>query len=224
MLGLRRLGLDAVWLELSSGHRERPGRTKRASANSSGSCASMGWLGAPVSFIKTPADDARDLAGMRCVGMARRELRERLAGPNTLLNLSYSLHPPLLLEFERRVFCDLDPSEIFFWMTKMEMGQSHHHEFWTIGLNVHGDELPVAYHPSALAWHTFYPLADTALLQPASPPEHGSKNSRRSDSGTWGGGVEVVDGESFLISRRSLPSNRTWTCRAVSRTLVSSSP
>jgi hypothetical protein len=77
---------------------------------------------------------------MRCIGMSRRELSERLAGPNTLLNLSYSLHPPFLLEFERRIFCDLDPSEIFFWMTKMEMGQSHHHEFWTIGLNVHGND------------------------------------------------------------------------------------
>jgi hypothetical protein len=58
-----------------------------------------------------------------------------LAGTNTLLNLSYSLHPPFLLQFERRLFCDLDPSEIFYWMSKMEMGQSYHHEFWTIGLN-----------------------------------------------------------------------------------------
>src|SRR5947209_9825986 len=28
--------------------------------------------------------------------------------PNTLLNLSYSIHPPFLLRFERRIFCDLD--------------------------------------------------------------------------------------------------------------------
>jgi hypothetical protein len=72
---------------------------------------------------------------MRCAGLSRQELLRRLSGPNALLNLSYSLHPPFLLQFERRIFCDLDPSEIFFWMTKMEMGQSHHHEFWTIGLN-----------------------------------------------------------------------------------------
>jgi hypothetical protein len=72
---------------------------------------------------------------MRCIGLSREELLDRLAGPNTLLNLSYSLHPPFLLEFDRRIFCDLDPSEIFYWMTKMEMGQSHHHEFWTIGFN-----------------------------------------------------------------------------------------
>ena len=81
---------------------------------------------------------------MRCFGLTRRQLLDRLAGPNTLLNLSYSVHPPFLLEFERRIFCDLDPSEIFYWMTKMEMGQSHHHEFWTIGLNVQDDRLPLA--------------------------------------------------------------------------------
>ena len=76
--------------------------------------------------------------------MTQRQLLDRLAGPNTLLNLSYSIHPPFLLQFERRIFCDLDPSEIFYWMTKMEMGQSHHHEFWTIGLNVHGRDCQLA--------------------------------------------------------------------------------
>ena len=81
---------------------------------------------------------------LRCFGLSQQELRDRLAGPNVLLNLSNSLHPPLLLEFERRIFCDLDPSEIFYWMTKLEMGQSHHHEFWTIGLNVHGARLSAA--------------------------------------------------------------------------------
>src|SRR6266498_3221091 len=75
---------------------------------------------------------------LECIGISKRELLDRLAGPNTILNLSYSIHPPLLLKFERRIFCDLDPSEIIYWMTKMEMGQSYHHEFWTIGLNVHG--------------------------------------------------------------------------------------
>src|SRR5437660_12740067 len=95
--------------------------------------------------------------------MSKQVLLNRLAGPNTLLNLSYSIHPPFLLQFERRIFCDLDPSEIFFWMTKMEMGQSHHHEFWTIGLNVHGVDCRLPSSP--VSWRTFYPLADTELLR-----------------------------------------------------------
>jgi hypothetical protein len=124
---------------------------------------------------------------MRCIGMSRRELLDRLAGPNVLLNLSYSIHPPLLLQFERRVFCDLDPSEIFYWMTKLEMGQSFHHEFWTIGLNVGGGDcrLPV----SPLKWRTFFPLADTVLLKEKPAPR--ARKFTTIGQWYWGGGVEV---------------------------------
>ncbi len=48
-------------------------------------------------------------------------------------------------------------------MTKLEMGQSYHHEFWTIGLNVHGHDCRMP--KSLLRWKTFYPLADTKLLR-----------------------------------------------------------
>ena len=56
------------------------------------------------------SSEAHDLDTIRCIGTSKRELIDRLAGPNVLLNLSYSIHPPLLLQFERRLFCDLDPS------------------------------------------------------------------------------------------------------------------
>src|SRR2546421_12398423 len=105
---------------------------------------------------------------MRCIGMSKQALRDRLAGPNMLLNLSYSIHPPILLQFEHRIFCDLDPSEIFYWMTKMEMGQSHHHEFWTIGLNAGGCECGLP--PSPAKWQTIYPLGGTRMLQPLNQP------------------------------------------------------
>jgi hypothetical protein len=223
MLGLRRLGLDAVWLELlpaTDSRRDDEARIRKFQRQ-----LREHRLGGRYCLLyQTPANDAHDLDGTRCIGMSRRELGERLAGPNTLLNLSYSLHPPFLLEFERRIFCDLDPSEIFFWMTRMEMGQSHHHEFWTIGLNVHaadcrlthlspvaaslceaqasaGDTLPSDAPPTRLRlasarqagqrlqWRTFYPLADTELLQPQPRP----KIAKFSTIGQWywGGGVEV---------------------------------
>jgi hypothetical protein len=196
MLGLRRLGLDAVWLELLPATDNRRGDESRIRKfqrqlreHGLGECYCL--------LYQTPANDAHDLDGMRCIGMSRRELDQRLAGPNTLLNLSYSLHPPFLLEFERRIFCDLDPSEIFFWMTRMEMGQSHHHEFWTIGLNVHGKDCRLP--PSPLAWRTFYPLADTELLQPQPRPTI----AKFSTIGQWywGGGVEV-DGEFPDLSKK----------------------
>src|SRR5436305_14726074 len=139
MLGLRRLKLDAIWLEhLPSEGNPADDRRKvdnfRRQMRAHGLSSRYGLL-----YHKNP-DSAHDLDALECIGISKRELLERLAGPNTLLNLSYSLHPPLLLKFERRIFCDLDPSEIIYWMTRMELGQSTHHEFWTIGLNVNAPD------------------------------------------------------------------------------------
>src|SRR4029077_14564524 len=119
-------------------------------------------------YHKKP-ESVHELDALRCVGMSKRELLDRLAGPNTILNLSYSIHPPLLMKFQRRVFCDLDPSEIMFWMTKMELGQTSHHEFWTIGLNVNAPDCQL---PKLLdvKWNTFFPLVDTKLYRPQPRP------------------------------------------------------
>jgi hypothetical protein len=196
MLGLRRLGLDAVWLELlpaTSDPREDEARIRKFRRL----LREHGLGGRSCLLYQTPANDVHDLDMMRCIGMSRRELKKRLAGPNTLLNLSYSLHPPFLLEFERRLFCDLDPSEIFYWMTKMEMGQSHHHEFWTIGLNIRGGDCRLPLSP--LKWRTFFPLVDTELLQPQPRP----RRAKFSTIGQWywGGSVEV-DGEFPDLSKK----------------------
>jgi hypothetical protein len=148
-------------------------------------------------LYQNPAADTHDLDSLQCIGISKRELLERLGGPNVLLNLAYSIHPPLLLKFERRIFCDLDPSEIFYWMTKMEVGQSYHHEFWTIGLNVHGDDCRLP--KSALAWKTFYPLVDTKLFRPQSWPR--SPKFTTVGQWYWGGAVEVA-GEFPDLSKR----------------------
>jgi hypothetical protein len=221
MLGLRRLGLDAVWLELlpaTSDLREDEARIRKFQRQ-------LREYGLRYCVLyQKPGSDVHALDTMRCIGMSKRELLERLAGPNALLNLSYSLHPPFLLQFERRIFCDLDPSEIFFWMTKMEMGQSYHHEFWTIGLNVRGSDcrlprlpavaaslceaptsgdivLPTDAPPAGrrLQWRTFYPLADTELLKPQSRP----RRVKFTTIGQWywGGGVEV-DGKFPDLSKK----------------------
>jgi hypothetical protein len=196
MLGLRRLGLDAVWVELlpaTADAREDETRIRKFQRQ----LREHGLGGRYCLLHQTPADDVHDLERMRCIGMSRRELLDRLAGPNALLNLSYSLHPPFLLQFERRIFCDLDPSEIFFWMTKMEIGQSHHHEFWTIGLNVHGADCRLPASP--LRWQTFSPLADTELLQPQPRPR--AAKFCTIGQWYWSGGVEV-EGEFPDLSKK----------------------
>src|SRR5262249_24235295 len=161
MLGLRRLKLDAIWLELLPATDPIADGARIASFQRR--LREHGLAGRYCLLYQKPAADTHDLGEIHCIGMSKRALVDQLAGPNALLNLSYSIHPPFLLQFERRIFCDLDPSEIFYWMTKMELGQSSHDEFWTIGLNVKGSDCQLP--KSSLCWKTFYPLVDTRLLQ-----------------------------------------------------------
>ena len=167
MLGLQRLKLDAIWLELLPAT-DDPGADQARVKNFRNQLRTHGLTGRYCLLYQKPASDTHDLDGMQCIGLSKRELLDRLGGPNVLLNLAYSIHPPLLLKFERRLFCDLDPSEIFYWMTKMELGQSYHDEFWTIGLNIHGNDCQLP--KSSLRWKTFHPLVDTNLFRPQPRP------------------------------------------------------
>lgn len=196
MLGLRRLGLDAIWLELlpaTADLQEDESRIRIFQRR----LREHGLQDNYCLLYQEPAKDLHDLDSIRCVGLSRAQLLDRLAGPNTLLNLSNSIHPPLLLQFERRIFCDIDPSEIFYWMTKMELGQSHHDEFWTIGLNVGGSDCRLP--PSSLNWRTFYPLVDTELIQPRPAPA--VPKFTTIGQWYWGGGVEV-DGKFPDLSKK----------------------
>src|SRR5438876_10605891 len=186
MLGLRRLKLDAIWLELLPATDDLLADEARI-RNFQRQLQANGLAGRYCLLYQKPASDTHDLDGVRCIGISKRELLDRLRGPNVVLNLAYSIHPPLLLKFERRVFCDLDPSEILYWMTKMEMGQSYHLEFWTIGLNVHGPDCRLP--KSSLRWKAFYPLADTKLLRRRPRPR--VPKFATIGQWYWGGAVEV---------------------------------
>src|SRR5438093_7442960 len=186
MLGLQRLKLDAIWLELLPATDDVAADQRRIK-NFQRQMQAHGLAGRYCLLYQKPAADTQDLDAMRCIGISKHELLERSRGPSVLLNLAYSIHPPLLLKFERRIFCDLDPSEIFYWMTKMEMGQSYHHEFWTIGLNVHGGDCQLP--KSALTWKTFYPLVDTKLFRPQPRPR--TPKFTTVGQWYWCGAVEV---------------------------------
>jgi hypothetical protein len=79
----------------------------------------------------------------------------------------------------------------------MEMGQSHHQEFWTIGLNTGAPDCGLP--KSGVSWKTFYPLVDTELLRPRPRP----KEPKFTTIGQWywGGGVEV-DGDFPDLSKK----------------------
>src|SRR5882724_8985869 len=196
MLGLRRLKLPAIWLELlpATGNawedRERIENFQRR-------LREHGLANRYCLIYQEPASDTHELKTMQCIGMSKQALLDRLGGPNALLNLSYSIHPPLLLQFERRIFCDLDPGEIFYWMTKMEMGQSHHHEFWTIGLNAGARDCRLP--QSQLEWRKFFPLVDTEFIQPQTAPARFKLTTI--GQWYWAGAVEV-DGQFPDLSKK----------------------
>ena len=134
-----------------------------------------------------------------------------------LLNLSYSIHPPLLLKFERRIILRSRSERNHVLDDENGDGPVAHHEFWTIGLNVNADDcgLPkdvVAAVPAALEssrptrpplqrihWKTFFPLADTKLLQPKPRPR--SPKFTTIGQWYWGGAVEV-DGDFPDLSKK----------------------
>ncbi|HET6887402.1 MAG TPA: hypothetical protein VFH87_05690 [Candidatus Udaeobacter sp.] len=196
MLGLQRLKLDAIWLELLPAT-DDPRADQVRIDNFQRQLRAHGLAGRYCLLYQKPPASTHELDAMRCIGMSKQALLDRLAGPNTLLNLSYSIHPPLLLQFGRRIFCDLDPSEIFYWVTKMELGQSYHDEFWTIGLNVKGSDCQLP--KSSVNWKTFYPLADTKLLQ--SQPRPRLSKFTTIGQWYWSGAVEVA-GEFPDLSKR----------------------
>jgi hypothetical protein len=196
MLGLRRLKLDAIWLELLPAT-DDPEADQAKINNFQRQLRTHGLAGHYCLLYQEPAASTHELDTMRCIGMSKQAILNRLAGPNALLNLSYSIHPPFLLQFERRIFCDLDPSEIFYWMTKMELGQSSHDEFWTIGLNVNGSDCQLP--KSSLRWRTFYPLVDTKLLR--SQPRPRLSKFTTIGQWYWSGAVEVA-GEFPDLSKR----------------------
>jgi hypothetical protein len=196
MLGLRRLRKDAIWLE----YLPATGNKRQDAANIDNFCRRLrehGLAGRYCLLYHRFPNDAHDLDAIRCIGLSRKNLADRLAGPNILLNLSYSIHPPLLLQFEKRILCDLDPSEIFYWMTKLEMGQSYHHQFCTIGLNANEPDCRLP--KSSLKWETFYPLVDTQLLQ--KKPRPSAMKFTTIGQWYWGGMVEV-DGEYPDLSKK----------------------
>ena len=196
MLGLRRMNLDAVWVEFLPGSGDAAVDAKNIRAFQL-RMRQFGFAKRYALLLQREPGDVHVLEKLECFGLSKKELAERLAGPNVLLNLSYSLHPPLLHRFERRILCDLDPSEIFYWMTKLEMGQSHHHEFWTIGLNA--GALDCLLPQTGVPWKTFYPLVDTTFFL-AQPPRT-TPTFTTIGQWYWGGAVEV-NGEFPDLSKK----------------------
>ncbi len=119
-------------------------------------------------LFQEKANDENAWDAMSYYGMESKAFSRLFEAPHILLNLCYSIQPPLLNRFDKRVLCDLDPGEVPYWMKEVELGQSSHQEFWTIGLNINDSScrLPKQH----VSWRTFFPLVDTHLNRPVPRP------------------------------------------------------
>src|SRR5438105_14918629 len=98
MLGLRRLKLDAIWLEHLPGEGNLRGDQRKIDSFQR-QLRAHGLGGRYCLLYQKTPDSAHDVDAVSGMGMSKRGLLGRLTGPETLLNLSYSIHPPSLLKF-----------------------------------------------------------------------------------------------------------------------------
>lgn len=138
------------------------------------------------------------LGSMKAFGMTVEELSE-LAPHATILNLSYSVKPPLVNIFGRRLLCSLDPTEVLFWMDQMEMGQSCHDEFWSVGLCM--DSIDPRLPKPIVQWKSYFPLVDTQLLLPQ-PRPLGKQRFTTIGQWYWDGNI-VIGGEWHDYSKQA---------------------
>ncbi len=169
LTGLKRMGRRGIWLEAlqSSGNPERDAFCVRSFQRR------MALYGLEYCLLLRPSrqqkgPEEHDAGGMKAFGMTVAELQE-LAPHAVLLNLSYSVKPPLGNLFGRRLLCSLDPTEVLYWMDQMEMGQSSHDEFWSIGLCM--DRIDARLPKPLVPWKSYFPLVDTELLKPQPKPK-----------------------------------------------------
>lgn len=188
LTGLKRMGRRGVWLEVlqSSGNPQRDAFCIRSFRRR------MAFYGLEYCLlhrptVQSPGPEAHHLDAMSAHGMGISEFRE-LATHSVLLNLSYSIKPPMTDLFGRRLLCSLDPSEVLYWMDLMEMGQSSHDEFWSIGLCM--DRIDPRLPKPVVPWKSYFPLVDTVLLQPLPRPS-GKPRFTTIGQWYWDGNIEI---------------------------------
>lgn len=197
VLGLRRMRRPALWLEVMHSCGD-PDKDSKLASTFRRRLREFDLEHDYCLIIFPKQSGAHDLAAARFFGMSRRKFLDLVAGPCVLLNLSYSIRMPLLGMFQARKLCSLDPTEVCFWMQRMEMGQSEHEEFWSIGLNMYGAGSRVP--DTEVRWKTYFPLVDTTLFQAEPRPP----KDRFTTIGQWyWDGMVEWDGEWRDFSKKA---------------------
>jgi hypothetical protein len=129
-------------------------------------------------------------------GMSERLLRALCSDCVLLINLSGALQDDELLgRIRRRALFDLDPGFTQIWAHDWDMGIRKHNLFFTVGLNVGGDDFPIPL--QGIEWQTFLPPVALEYW----PTQTDANAECFTTVGQWRGQAAVWNGETYWPKR-----------------------
>jgi hypothetical protein len=171
-LGLRDLGHDVYWLAVLKPSSQET--TRRQVDTFFQRMRNYGLADrCVVLIVESQANPSFDLAD--CYGMSKDAVKELIVTSDLLWNYVYSIQPPLLNLFKRRVLIDLDPGILQIASFSRDIGLENHHVFLTVGSKLHDPDCEV---PTLnRVWHKFLPVMYLPLWRNSNPPVAGSFTS-----------------------------------------------
>jgi hypothetical protein len=187
LAGLRALGFEAFWLDVLGPPRKDSGpSTEERIRGFRAQCEQFGlhdhWA---VLY------DNREVHGM-----SERLLRALCSDCVLLINLSGALQDDELLgRIRRRALFDLDPGFTHIWAQEWDMGFSKHNLFFTVGLNVGGDDFSIPL--QGVEWRTFLPPVALEYW----PAQTDASVEKFTTVGQWRGQTAVWKGDTYWPKR-----------------------
>jgi hypothetical protein len=173
MLGLRALGHDVFWLELSRSTGDQRIDQRRIAAFLE-RFASLDLLDrCAVLYFSSNIDDM-DLSQAHVVNSDALRIKELCDSADLLLNFSCAFRAPLLFRFRRRVHMGGDPGilQVGVLTGEEDLNIHDHHVHFTDGLKLHSADCQVP--TLGLRWHPMVHPVYLPLWQAASDPGPGA--------------------------------------------------
>ncbi|HXV62283.1 MAG TPA: hypothetical protein VEK15_16400 [Vicinamibacteria bacterium] len=130
--GLRRLGVDVLWLEkisqVGDGHADEGGLETFYQR--------MDQYGLGGKTILYVSDQSTEETRYEFLNVSYSEARRLLRGADLLLNFQYDMNPSLLEWFARTALVDIDPGLLQFWISTGQLSVRPHDVYFTIGETV----------------------------------------------------------------------------------------
>jgi hypothetical protein len=191
--GLQALGHDVYWLELYKSAKDE----SRDQHLRDIFFERMHSYGLGDRTIIAQYADTHTIDDVITFGRTQSELNSLIESADLLWNFAYALRPPLLLSFKRRALIDVDPGVLQLSAQSWEMGQSHHHLFFTVGMKMHDPDCQV---PTLdQQWHRFPPLVYLPMWTVGPDPGPAAPFSTVTQW-NW---KEIWDNSAWSISKRS---------------------